>query len=212
MRQNMIKRLVFSLLFLAQLFVGAAMAIEEPKYSVIEKTEPFELRQYAPMILAEVKVDGDLDDASSQGFRLIAAYIFGQNQVSEKIAMTTPVAIEEQAVKSAKIAMTTPVNIESNGSQWTVSFVMPSEYTLETLPKPLNSKVQLRQIPAVKRAVIQFSGFYNPQKVADKTLELEQWMKTKNLQGVGVPKFARYNPPWTLPFMRRNEIMMDVAN
>jgi hypothetical protein len=211
-RQNMIKRLVFSLPLLAQLFTGAAMAIEEPKYSVIEKTEPFELRQYAPMIIAEVKVDGDLDDASSQGFRLIAAYIFGQNQVSEKIAMTTPVAIEEQAVKSAKIAMTTPVNIESNGAQWTVSFVMPSEYTLETIPKPLNSKVQLRQIPAVKRAVIQFSGFYNPQKVADKTLELEQWMKTKNLQGLGVPKFARYNPPWTLPFMRRNEIMMDVAN
>jgi hypothetical protein len=208
----MIKRLVFPLLFFAQLFVGAAMAIEEPKYSVIEKTEPFELRQYAPMIVAEVKVDGDLDEASNQGFRLIAGYIFGQNQVSEKIAMTAPVAIEEQSVKSAKIAMTVPVNIEPNGSQWTVSFVMPSEYTLETLPKPLNSKVQLRQVPAVKRAVIQFSGFNNPQKVADKTLELEQWMKTKNLQGVGAPKFARYNPPWSLPFMRRNEIMIDVAN
>jgi SOUL heme-binding protein len=98
MRQNMIKRLVFPLLFFAQLFVGAAMAIEEPKYSIIEKTEPFELRQYAPMIVAEVKVDGDLDEASNQGFRLIAGYIFGQNQVSEKIAMTAPVAIEEQSV------------------------------------------------------------------------------------------------------------------
>lgn len=188
------------------------MAIEEPKYSVIEKTEPFEVRQYAPMILAEVKVDGDLDDASNQGFRLIAGYIFGQNQVSEKIAMTVPVAIEEQGVKGAKIAMTAPVNIEPSGSQWTVSFVMPSEYTLETLPKPLNSKVQLRQVPAIKRAVIQFSGFYSSQKVADKTLELEQWMKTKNLQGTGAPKFARYNPPWTLPFMRRNEVMIDLAN
>ena len=188
------------------------MAIEEPKYSVIEKTEPFEVRLYAPMILAEVKVDGDLDDASNQGFRLIAAYIFGQNQVSEKIAMTVPVAREEQAIKSAKIAMTAPVNIEPSGSQWTVSFVMPSEYTLETLPKPLNSKVQVRQVPAVKRAVIQFSGFYNSQKVADKTLELEQWMKSKNLQGAGAPKFARYNPPWTLPFMRRNEVMIDLAN
>lgn len=188
------------------------MAIEEPKYSVIEKTEPFELRQYAPMVIAEVKVDGDMDDASSQGFRLIAGYIFGQNQVSEKIAMTTPVAIEGEAVKSAKIAMTTPVNIESNGSQWTVSFVMPSEYTIETLPKPLNSKVLLRQIPAVKRAVIQFSGFYNSQKVADKTLELEQWMKTRNLEAASAPKFARYNPPWTLPFMRRNEVMIDVRN
>jgi hypothetical protein len=164
------------------------------------------------MILAEVKVEGDLDEASSQGFRLIAAYIFGQNQVTEKISMTSPVAIEEQNVKSAKIAMTTPVNIEPNAGQWTVSFVMPSTYTLNSLPKPLNPKVQLREIPAVKRAVIQFSGFYNAQKVADKTLELEQWMKTRNLEAASAPKFARYNPPWTLPFMRRNEVMIDVRN
>jgi len=201
-----------SILLIALIFTGAAMAIEEPKYSVLEKTPPFELRSYAPMILAEVRVEGDLDDASSQGFRLIAAYIFGQNQVSEKIAMTAPVAVEEQAVKSAKIAMTAPVNIESNAGQWTVSFVMPSEYTMDTLPKPLNSKVQLRQIPAVKRAVITFSGFSNHQKVAEKTLELEEWMKTKNLQATGTPKFARYNPPWTLPFMRRNEIQIDVRD
>lgn len=195
-----------------QLFSGVVMATEEPKYSVIEKTEPFELRLYEPMILAEVKVEGDLDEASSQGFRLIAAYIFGQNQVTEKISMTSPVAIEEQNVKSAKIAMTTPVNIEPNAGQWTVSFVMPSAYTLNSLPKPLNPKVQLREIPAVKRAVIQFSGFYNAQKVADKTLELEQWMKTRNLEAASAPKFARYNPPWTLPFMRRNEVMIDVRN
>jgi hypothetical protein len=201
-----------SILLIALIFTGTAMAIEEPKYSVLEKTPPFELRSYAPMIMAEVQVEGDLDDASSQGFRLIAAYIFGQNQVSEKIAMTAPVAVEEQAVKSAKIAMTAPVNVESNAGQWTVSFVMPSEYTMDTLPKPLNSKVQLRQIPAVKRAVITFSGFYNHQKVAEKTLELEEWMKTKNLQATGAPKFARYNPPWTLPFMRRNEIQIDVRD
>ena len=194
------------------LITGEAMATEEPKFTVLEKTPPFELRSYAPMILAEVKVEGSLDEASSQGFRLIAAYIFGQNQVSEKIAMTAPVAVEEQVSKSAKIAMTAPVNIESTAGQWTVSFVMPSEYTMESLPKPLNPKVQLRQIPPVKRAVIGFSGFYNENKVAEKTLELEEWMKTKNLQGMSVPKFARYNPPWTLPFMRRNEIMIDVRD
>ena len=187
------------------------MAIEEPKYTVLEKTIPFELRSYAPMILAEVQVDGDLDEASSQGFRLIAAYIFGQNRVSEKIAMTAPVAIEEQSV-SSKIAMTAPVNIEGNGGQWTVSFVMPSEYTMESIPKPLNSKVVLRQIPTVKRAVVQFSGFYNNAKIAERTVELEEWMKTKNLQATGAPKFARYNPPWTLPFLRRNEIMIDVRD
>lgn len=185
------------------------MAIEEPKFTVLEKTPPFELRLYAPMILAEVQVGGDLDEASSQGFRLIAGYIFGQNQLSQKIDMTAPVAIEQQ---SAKIAMTAPVSIESHSGQSTVSFVMPSEYTLETLPKPLNPKVQIRQIPQVKRAVIQFSGFYNSQKVAEKTLELEQWMQSMNLAPVGAPKFARYNPPWTLPFMRRNEIMIDVRD
>ena len=200
------------LLFITLTFAGAVMAVEEPKYSVLEKTPPFELRSYAPMILAEVQEEGDLDEASSRGFRIIAAYIFGQNQVSEKIAMTSPVAVEEQAPKSAKIAMTTPVNIEANAGKWIVSFVMPSEYNLESLPKPLNSKVQLRQIPAVKRAVISFSGFYNENTVSEKTVELEQWMKTKNLQAAGAPKFARYNPPWTLPFMRRNEIMIDVRD
>jgi hypothetical protein len=200
------------LLVITLTFAGAVMATEEPPFSVLEKTPPFELRSYAPMILAEVKVEGDLDEASSQGFRLIAAYIFGQNQVSEKIAMTTPVAIEGQTPKSAKIAMTSPVNIESNAGQWIVSFVMPAQYTMESLPKPLNSKVQIRQIPAVKRAVIGFSSFYNANKVAERTLELEEWMKTKNLQAASAPKFARYNPPWTLPFMRRNEIMIDVRD
>ena len=193
-------------------FMGAVMATEEPQFSVLEKTPPFELRSYAPMILAEVKVEGDLEEASGQGFRLIAAYIFGQNQVSEKIAMTTPVAIEGQTPKSAKIAMTSPVNIEPNAGQWIVSFVMPAQYTMESLPKPLNSKVQLRQIPSVKRAVISFSGFYNANKVTERTLELEEWMKSKNLQAASAPKFARYNPPWTLPFMRRNEIMIDVRD
>jgi hypothetical protein len=193
-------------------FTGTVMATEEPQFSILEKTPPFELRSYAPMILAEVKVEGNLDEASSQGFRLIAAYIFGQNQVSEKIAMTSPVVVEGQAPQSAKIAMTSPVTIESNAGQWTISFVMPAEYTMESLPKPLNSKVQLRQIPAVKRAVISFTGFYNENKIAERTLELEEWMKSKNLQGTGAPKFARYNPPWTLPFMRRNEIMIDIRD
>jgi hypothetical protein len=197
---------------IALTFIGAAMATEEPKYSVVEKEPPFEVRAYAPMIVAEVQVDGDLDGASGQGFRLIAAYIFGQNQVNEKIAMTAPVNLEGQTSQSAKIAMTAPVGIESKAGKWTVSFVMPAEYTMESIPKPINPQVQLRQIPAVKKAVIGFTGFYNEQKVAEKTLELEQWMKARNLQPSGVPNFARYNPPWTLPFMRRNEVMINLRD
>ena len=192
------------------------MATEEPQFSIIEKSEPFELRSYAPQLIAEVKVEGDLDTASSQGFRLIAAFIFGQNQVSEKISMTAPVAIE--TAQSTKIAMTVPVGIEASKdsakgvSQWVFSFVMPSEYTMATLPKPLNPLVSIRELPAQRRAAITFSGFYNENKVAERTLELEEWMKTKNLQAASIPKFARYNPPWTLPFMRRNEIMIDVRD
>lgn len=201
-----------ALILIAFTFTGAVMATEEPKYTVLEKEPPFEIRVYAPMIVAEVQVEGDLDGASSQGFRLIASYIFGQNQVSEKIAMTTPVTVVDQSVKSAKIAMTAPVGIESNAGKWMVSFVMPAEYTMETIPKPMNPQVQLRQIPAVKKAVINFSGFYNDQKVAEKTLELEQWIKSKNLQSAGAPNFARYNPPWTLPFMRRNEVMINLRD
>jgi hypothetical protein len=189
------------------------MATEEPKYTLLEKSEPFELRAYAPLIVAEVKVDGDLDAASSQGFRLIAAYIFGKNQVSEKIAMTAPVGIESsEQNKSAKIAMTAPVGIESAGNQWTVSFVMPAEYTLASLPKPLDPQVKIRELPAEKKAVIIFSGFYNEEKVKEKTQALRDWMKLKNLKSTGEPQFARYNPPWTLPFMRRNEVMIQVLD
>jgi effector-binding domain-containing protein len=187
------------------------MATEEPKFTLLEKSEPFELRAYAPLIVAEVKVDGDLDAASNQGFRLIAAYIFGKNQVSEKISMTAPVGIESSDQnKSAKIAMTAPVGIESAGNQWTVSFVMPAEYTLASLPKPLDPRVKIREVPAEKRAVVIFSGFYNLEKVEEKTQALRDWMKSKNLKPSGEPQFARYNPPWTLPFMRRNEVMIQV--
>jgi len=200
------------MLFMAITFVGNVMAVEEPQYSVLEKSPPFELRAYEPIILAEVQVEGSLDEASNQGFRLIAAYIFGQNQVNQKIAMTAPVEIESQAVKGAKIAMTAPVGIEKNAEKWTVSFVMPSEYSMETIPKPLNPLVRLRQIPAVKKASITFSGFYNDQKVEEKTQELESWIKSKNLQTAGAARFARYNPPWTLPFLRRNEILIDIRD
>jgi hypothetical protein len=192
------------------------MATEEPKFSIIEKSEPFELRNYAPQLIAEVKVEGDLDAASSQGFRLIAAFIFGQNQVSEKISMTAPVGIE--ATQSTKIAMTVPVGIEASKdsatgvNQWIFSFVMPSEYTMATLPKPLNPLVTIRELPAQKRAAIIFSGFNSEAKVLEKTKALEEWIKSKQWQVIGSPQFARYNPPWSLPFMRRNEILITVRD
>ena len=202
--------------FTSLLIASTVMATEEPKFSIIEKSEPFELRAYAPQLIAQVKVEGDLDTASSQGFRLIAAFIFGQNQVSEKISMTAPVAIE--TAQRTKIAMTVPVGIEASKesatgvNQWLFSFVMPSEYTMATLPKPLNPLVTIRELPAQKRAAIIFSGFNNEAKVLEKTKALEEWIKSKQLQAIGNPQFARYNPPWSIPFMRRNEILITVRD
>lgn len=194
---------------LVSLFAGTVMAIEEAKYTVIEKSDAFELRAYSPKILAETLVSGSLDEASRTGFRLIADYIFGNNtstiSSNEKLSMTAPVTITPQ---SAKISMTAPVSIEQSGGQWRMHFVMPSQYTLASLPKPNNPAVTLREVAASNYAVICFSGFASEDKTARKTTELLEWLNSKGITPIGKPELARYNPPWTLPFLRRNEIMV----
>ena len=185
------------------------MATEEPSYTVIEQSGDFELRAYSPMIVAETLVSGSVGDASSAGFRLIADYIFGNNTSreggNEKISMTAPVTMEPE---SEKISMTAPVSMEQTGDQWRVHFVMPSQYTLDTLPKPNNPAVRLREVPASNYAVIRFSGLVGEKKRAAKTAELMTWLASKGITPTGQPELARYNPPWTLPFLRRNEVMV----
>ncbi len=188
-----------------------AMSTEEPKFKLLEKDQSFELRAYEPKIIAEVEVDGDMNEASGKGFRLIADFIFGNNTAqtgkSEKISMTAPVAVKPT---SEKISMTAPVGLQPSDKGWKVYFVMPSQYTLETLPKPNNPKVNIKLIPSQKFAVIRFSGLVNEEKMTLKQAELDQWILRKNLKALGKPELARYNPPWTLPFLRRNELMVEV--
>jgi hypothetical protein len=185
------------------------MATEEPEYELIKKSGDFELRQYHPMLIAEVLVDGNMDQASSTGFRLIADYIFGNNITrtgsSGKINMTAPVTIEP---KSEKISMTMPDTLEKISGQWKVNFVMPSQYTLDTIPIPNNKQVVLREIPARKVAVLSFSGIANVSNTAKRVQKLLKWMDKNNLMPTRSIELARYNPPWTLPFLRRNEIMV----
>lgn len=207
-------KIVLPLLLSSLMFIpGVAMATEEPKYSVLNKTEDFELRRYDAQIVAETYVAGDQKQASNQGFKILADYIFGNNTAasgeSSKISMTAPVKLQSSAERqSQKIAMTAPVNLQQTNEKWRVRFVMPSEYTLKTLPKPNNSQVDIVEIPVQTYGVIQFSGLTGDKKIAEKTSELTDWMQSQNLQLVGEPELARYNPPWTLPFMRRNEIMI----
>lgn len=193
-------------LILGLFIVGPVMAIEEPKYDVLLTDGSYEVRQYAPMLIAETTVEGDMDEASNKGFRLIADFIFGNNQamqaaVSEKIAMTAPVTVEPQG---------TDANIQT-AQYWRIHFVMPSRYTLASIPKPKNSAVKLREIPSKYFVVFQYSGFNTLARVQAKTQEAMQWVQQQGLQPMGTPQLARYNPPWTLPMFRRNEIMIEVS-
>ncbi len=198
---------------LAFLFPVTAMATEEPKFEILSKDGDFELRQYAPMVVAETLVAGSQDEASSRGFRVIAGYIFGDNKRAgagaEKIAMTAPVLLEKQDA-GKKIDMTAPVTMDKVGDRWRVHFVMPSQYKMADLPSPNNPAVTLREIPASKYAAIRFSGFAGEDKVAAKTKELTDWVSARGNAAVSAPQLARYDPPWTLPFMRRNEVLVEV--
>lgn len=199
-------------------FLGmeSAMAIEEPRYEVSISQAPFELRHYAPTLIAQTIVEGDMDAASNKGFRLIADFIFGNNlaagsEQAAKIAMTAPVTVEPQ---SSKIAMTAPVTIEpqlGSAQQWRVHFVMPSQYTLATIPKPKNSAVTLHELPSKYFVVHRYSGFNTEARVQEKTDEALAWAKQQSLKVLGTPQLSRYDPPWTLPMFRRNEIMVEVA-
>lgn len=196
------------------------MAIEEPAYKVISTNGKFEIRQYAPYLIAQTWVDGDMDDAGSQGFRRIADFIFGNNQIpngqtSSKIAMTAPVTMEPQ---SAKIAMTAPVAMEPSDNtlgmktaqRWRVQFAMPRQYTMASIPKPKNSDVTLAEVSEKWVVVHSYSGLNTLQRVQDKTDELLQWIKAHSLVAKSAPQLARYDPPWTLPMWRRNEILVEI--
>lgn len=199
------------------------MATEEPNYTILVKTEDFELRRYDTQIVAQTWVTGDQDVASRQGFKTLADYIFGNNVShsgaasgnSSKISMTAPVMMQPQAAdanikkdESSKIAMTAPVMMKQDNNKWRMQFIMPSHYTMQTLPKPNNPDITIVELPVKTYAVIKFSGLAGTQKVAAKTKELRSWMQSQQLVGTAAPELARYNPPWTLPFMRRNEIMI----
>ena len=187
------------------------MAVEEPKFETVLKEDAFEIRRYPPMVVATTLVPGDMSAASNRGFRTIADYIFGNNVAtpagaSAKIAMTAPVTVVP--VMPAANAATSDMAAE----QWQVQFVMPGQYRLDTLPRPKNEAGTLRELPARTTAVLSYSWLNSETKVQQKTDELRAWMKSRQLEALGPPRLARYDPPWTPPMMRRNEIQIDIRN
>ena len=185
------------------------MAIEEAKYTVVVSDHQFEVRDYAPHVLAETIVEGNLEQAGNKAFLRLFRYISGENQAHGKVSMTAPVS---QEPTSEKIPMTAPVGQQRVQDKWAVSFMMPASTTLETLPKPTDPKVTLRQVPAHRMAAVRYTGFWSEKAFLQNKLALESWIQGRGLAMTGDPVWARYNPPFTLWFLRRNEILIPVGN
>ena len=185
------------------------MAVEEPKYTATEVSPPFELRHYSGRIAAEVTITGTREAAVNDGFRLLAGYIFGSNTTKKQIKMTSPVTQTQD--RSQKIAMTAPVMQTPSGQNWVVRFIMPAEYSLETLPTPMDPRVHLVALPASDEAVVRFSGLTQADDIDKQTKALMGYVEAHHWKGLGPVTLARYDPPWTLWLMRRNELMIPVA-
>lgn len=182
---------------------------EQAKYSVIEKADGYELRKYPAHIVAQTTVEGAHinGDALNKGFSIIAGYIFGGNVKKESIAMTIPVITQGS---SEKIAMTAPVLATATGTSQVVSFIMPSSYTLATLPTPTDSRVQLVTVPEQKMAALTFSGYRTDSRFEKMQEKLLAGLARDHVEVIGTPIYAGYNPPWTPPWMNRNEILVQV--
>ena len=181
---------------------------EQQKYRVLQSRGDFELREYAPCVVADVVVTGSAEQASNEAFRPLFNYISGANRSAVSLAMTAPVI---QKPNSEKLAMTAPVIQEAAGDeQWIVSFVLPDDRPLNDYPVPSDSKVTLRQLPQELAAALRWSGRWTSSNVAERTIELRRSIEAEGWQIAGDPRWARFDPPWKPPFARRNEIVIPV--
>jgi hypothetical protein len=181
---------------------------ESPRYSILKKEGDFEIRRYEPYIVAKVTMRGNANDDTGDAFRVLAGYIFGKNKGNAKIAMTAPVEMKQEPVK---IAMTTPVEMTQNQDQFTMTFSMPSKYNLENLPEPEDKRIQFEEIPSRIIASHQFSWLRSDKRNQRKAQELREWLKSQDTYRAQEGfSYAGYNPPWTIPFFRRNEIHIEL--
>lgn len=203
---------ILAVVFLSGCSVFGAAAAEEPDFEVLAEEGEFQVREYGELLVAQTEVEGDYDEVGSVAFRRLAGFIFGDNEAAQKVAMTAPV-LQEESIDgtSQEIAMTAPVLQAPAEGSWVMTFVMPAEHTLETLPRPTDPSVEIRTIPARRVATIRFSGLINKSKFDRYSARLGTWIENNGYIAVSPPRSAGYDPPWTLPPLRRNEIHIDVA-
>ena len=189
---------------------GINLGTEQPKYRIIETLSGgAEVREYVRRIAAEVTVDApNTNEARSEGFNTLAGYIFGKNKQRQSIAMTSPVEINS---KGRSIAMTSPVDVTSRGSSMTMRFFIPVAYSMAELPEPTDPRVKLVVVPPVTVAVLRYSGSTMDANTKAKTATLLDMLQSSKWKPAGPSKASFYNPPWTISFLRRNEVLVEVA-
>jgi len=209
-RKSRVGRMAYQLALMATfLFAGeTAMSYEQPDYTVVYKDGDIEYRQYEPYLVSEtlIEINDGSKDAGNEGFRRLFKYITGANQSQSKISMTAPVA----QAPSEKISMTVPVQQAASADGWRVSFMLPGEYTLDTAPVPSDPRVYIREVPGSLMAVRTFSGRWTEKNYVRYQTELKDSIAGENIQAVGEMQRAAYNAPFSLPFLRRNEVMVAV--
>jgi len=186
-------------------FGGGTVAYDSPRYRVVQTRPDIEIREYEPYLVAETVVDGGLESAGNQGFRVLAKYIFGDNRGKQRIAMTAPVSQEK--ANGMKIAMTAPVTQEKAGDRYMIQFMMPSEYSLEELPEPNDPRITLRKIPARSFAAVRYSGTWSKRNYQKNLDLLLGGLREAGYEPSGEPIWARYDAPFKPWFLRRNEIL-----
>ena len=194
---------------LALLASSSAMAIEEPSFKLLERDGAFELREYAPHLVAETRVQADFERAGNAGFQRLFRYISGENTAQQKIAMTAPVT--QSRPTGEKIAMTAPVTQVASNGGYLVAFVVPAKYTPDTVPQPTDPTVRIRAIPAQHLAAWRYSGRWTTENYEQHEAELRRAMAERGLESAGEPILARYNPPFMPSFLRRNEVLIPVT-
>lgn len=190
--------------------VGVRVGTEEPDYAATPLTGGVEIRRYGPRIAAETIVGDDEEAARSEGFRRLARYIFGANHRRERVAMTAPVA-QQPSGSGSRIAMTAPVAQSACADAgWRIRFYMPSKWSMEDLPTPDDDRVGLVAVPAESVAVLRFSGDRGAGAIATRTEWLAHVLRATGFEATDTPTAWFYDPPWTLPFLRRNEIAVPI--
>ena len=206
--------LCMAMLFSAAFFMvnmPVAQATEKPDYTVVMEDDEFEIREYPSMLIAEVTVKGDRKTAANLAFKKLAGFIFGDNQSRSKLAMTSPVT--QTPAVSEKIAMTAPVvQTQTDTGIWVVNFMMPSEYTMETLPVPDDKDITIRETDPYKAVTVRFTGKWKMSTMEKRTRQLETYAAEKGLTTLGPPDYAFYDPPFMPGFMRRNEVHLRLAD